>query len=172
MSVVFTIGYEGSDIPRFLRVLKAAGVDTLVDVRAVPISRKKGFSKSALRAHLGEANIEYVHFSALGNPKAGREAAWSGDFCRFRSIYNAHLRTKIARSAFEEIIQLAVDRAVCLMCFERDVKTCHRDIITDEMEIRGFDCIDLLGDDPESYVRNADNLPGRRFGQGLAAAEQ
>ncbi|MGE0612240.1 MAG: DUF488 family protein, partial [Hyphomicrobiales bacterium] len=136
-----------------------------------PISRKKGFSKSALRAHLENADIGYCHFSALGNPKAGREAAWSGDFSRFKSIYKAHLRTKIAQSTFEEVIQLAAKHKVCLMCFERDVKTCHRDIITDEMGIRGFDCIDLLGDDPERYVRNTDNLQGHHFGQGLTAAE-
>ncbi|MFL4993855.1 MAG: DUF488 family protein, partial [Microvirga sp.] len=46
---VFTIGYEGADVDRFLTTLKDAGVGALADVRAVALSRKRGFSKSALR---------------------------------------------------------------------------------------------------------------------------
>lgn len=69
MSVVFTVGYEGTDIDRFVRTLKAAGVQQLADVRAVAVSRKPGFSKKKLAARLAEEGIEYLHFVALGDPK-------------------------------------------------------------------------------------------------------
>ena len=72
---VFTIGYEGADVDRFLGTLKDAGVETLADVRAVALSRKRGFSKSALRDALASREIGYQHFIKLGTPKEGRQAA-------------------------------------------------------------------------------------------------
>ena len=75
---VFTIGYEGADVDRFLTTLKDAGVATLADVRAVALSRKRGFSKSALRDALAHQGIGYEHFIKLGTPKEGRQAARAG----------------------------------------------------------------------------------------------
>ena len=93
MSVLFTVGYEGTDIERFVRTLKVAGVQQLVDVRAVPVSRKAGFSKKKLAARLAEEGIEYSHLVSLGDPRPGRDAARAGEFNLFRSIYEAHIRT-------------------------------------------------------------------------------
>ena len=75
---VYTIGYEGADVDRFLTTLKDAGVAAVADVRAVALSRKKGFSKSQLRGNLAEVALGYRHFIDLGTPKAGREAARAG----------------------------------------------------------------------------------------------
>jgi len=66
---IFTIGYEGADADRFLATLKQEGVATLADVRAVALSRKRGFSKSALRDALAGQGIGYEHFISLGTPK-------------------------------------------------------------------------------------------------------
>jgi uncharacterized protein (DUF488 family) len=46
MTTLYTIGYEGTDIDRFVATLKAVGVQLLADVRALPLSRKRGFSKN------------------------------------------------------------------------------------------------------------------------------
>jgi uncharacterized protein (DUF488 family) len=75
---LFTIGYEGATMGEFLAALQAAGVERLIDVRAVPNSRRPGFSKTPLRNALAEVGIEYVHLRALGTPAAGREAAREG----------------------------------------------------------------------------------------------
>ncbi|HEY0011664.1 MAG TPA: DUF488 domain-containing protein, partial [Allosphingosinicella sp.] len=75
---IFTIGYEGSTQPELIAALTGAGVERLIDVRAVPLSRKPGFSKNILAAGLREAGIDYVHLKALGTPPAGREAARKG----------------------------------------------------------------------------------------------
>src|SRR5215213_5559790 len=75
---IFTIGYEGATVPEFLAALKDAGVERVIDVRALPLSRRPGFSKSPLRAALEEAGIEYVHLKALGTPADGRAAARAG----------------------------------------------------------------------------------------------
>jgi hypothetical protein len=71
----YAIGYEGSVLEDFVATLRSAGVETLIDVRDVPLSRKPGFSKSALQANLEAHGIAYVHLKGLGDPKPGREAA-------------------------------------------------------------------------------------------------
>ena len=84
---IFTIGYEGATQPELVAALKEAGVEQLIDVRAVPLSRKPGFSKNVLAAGLREAGIDYVHLKALGTPPEGREAARKGRFEEMERIY-------------------------------------------------------------------------------------
>ena len=101
MSVVYTVGYEGTDIDRFVATLKAAGVKRIADVRAVPISRKKGFSKKSLGARLEAEGIDYLHYVSLGDPKPGREAARAGQYRQFRAIYTQHLDSGTRRRRSE-----------------------------------------------------------------------
>lgn len=132
-----TIGYEGSSIDEFLATLGAVGIDLLIDVRDVPISRKKGFSKSALASHLAHHRIEYLHLKGLGDPKPGRVAAREGRFHDFRRIFGVHLRTASAQADMVRGIEAAKGRMACLLCFERDHSQCHRCIVAEEMAQRG-----------------------------------
>src|SRR4029078_4443476 len=88
---IFTIGYEGTTMDEFLAALKAAGVERLIDVRALPLSRRPAFAKSPLRAALEEAGIEYVHLKALGTPAEGRSAARAGRHADLERIYAGQL---------------------------------------------------------------------------------
>ncbi|MFS8038435.1 DUF488 family protein [Xanthobacter sp. AM11] len=123
---LFTIGYEQSTPAAFQAALEAAGVDLVVDVRAVAASRRPGFSKSALAAGIAGHGIGYVHLRALGTPKEGRLAARSGDHGALMRIYAAHLATAPAQAALEELAGLAKGRRLCLLCYERHVEGCHR----------------------------------------------
>ena len=96
--LLHTIGYEGSTIEDVLATLKATEIDCVLDVREFPISRKAGFSKSALSNKLEARGISYVHFKGLGDPKEGRIAAREGRFEDFRQIFNAHLTTESAQA--------------------------------------------------------------------------
>jgi uncharacterized protein (DUF488 family) len=170
-AIVYTIGYEGTDIGRFVATLTAVGVKRVADVRAIPLSRKKGFSKKSLSAHLKEAGIEYFPFVDLGDPKPGRDAARAGLYRKFRDIYSAHLDSDGARASLKQLLVVARQKPTCLMCFERDPETCHRSIVAEEMvECAGFEVFNLFGDDPERYVRNASRMPRRDTRQGAAAA--
>jgi len=126
---IFTIGYEGADIGVFLETLRSAGVELVADVRAVAVSRRKGFSKTALSEHLNQADIGYVHFRDLGDPKPGREAARAGRMREFESIYAAHLRTADAQAKLRELAVLASGAQVALLCYEADPTGCHRTMI-------------------------------------------
>ena len=127
MKRLMSIGYEKADIPRFIAALKEAGVDTLVDVRALAFSHKKGFSKSALAAALKKRGIAYVHLRRLGAPKEVRKVHET-DLAKFRKLYRAHLKSPETRADMEELKSLVQSADCCLMCFERDPKECHRSL--------------------------------------------
>jgi uncharacterized protein (DUF488 family) len=124
-----TIGYEGATLDRFLDALSRAGVRLVIDVRAVAVSRRRGFSKSALAAALAGADVAYVHIRDLGDPKPGREAARAGRMDEFRRVYRAHLRSDSARAALAEAAAAARERTACLLCYEAAPSDCHRTIV-------------------------------------------
>jgi uncharacterized protein (DUF488 family) len=168
MSTVYTIGYEGTDIDKFVATLKAVGVHTLADVRAVALSRKKGFSKTSLKTRLEAEGISYIHLVQLGDPKPGREAARAGKYDEFRRVYATHLNSPETKGVLRALEATARAASICLLCFERDPKTCHRAIVADRLKTRGIEVVDLYGDDPGRYVRHASKLPRRHARQGDA----
>src|SRR5437762_571583 len=70
--VLATIGYEHATQPQVIERLKRAGVEIVLDVRAVASSRRAGFSKTLLAASLANAGVGYLHLRGLGTPKPGR----------------------------------------------------------------------------------------------------
>jgi uncharacterized protein (DUF488 family) len=126
---IFTIGYEGMVQDQLLDLLLAAGVGTLLDVRAVPLSRKAGFSKGVLGASLQARGIFYVHDRRLGTPKAGREAARRGRTAEMTRVFEAHMGTDTAREGLADAIGLVQRGKTCLLCFEREPHACHRSIV-------------------------------------------
>lgn len=130
---LMTIGYERASIEDFLATLRTAGVSVVVDIRELPISRKRGFAKTRLSEALDQHGIEYIHLRALGDPKPGREAARNGDFDRFRKIFAAHFRSDAAQTAFAELLEIAKKQSVCLLCYEREPKHCHRSIVAEKV---------------------------------------
>jgi uncharacterized protein (DUF488 family) len=130
---ICTIGYKGGTVDAFIRALKKARVELVLDIRAAPVSRKKGFSKNQLAAHLTAAGIGYRHLRGLGTPKRGRDAARGGDLESFERIFLAHMDEPEALLDLGEAIALAQSRPVCLLCLERDPKHCHRTIVANRM---------------------------------------
>ncbi|MGD9658166.1 MAG: DUF488 family protein [Methylocystis sp.] len=171
MRTVFTIGYEGTDIDRFVATLHATRIAVLVDVRAIAISRKKGFSKTALSARLNDEGIAYRHLSQLGDPKPGRDAARAGRIDEFRRIYADHLRNADAQASLKELAELALAQSVCLLCFERDPQHCHRSIVASHLVSMGLQHFDLYGDFPRRYEDFSAIRTYRYSRQSIAAAE-
>jgi uncharacterized protein (DUF488 family) len=123
---IFTIGYEGATQAELIAALHNAGVAQVIDVRAVPNSRRPGFSKNQLAAGLREAGIGYVHLRALGTPAAGREAARKGDMAALERIYAEQLHMPEAIVEAERMKALAAEAPSALLCYERDPAQCHR----------------------------------------------
>ena len=126
---IFTIGYEGATQAELVAALSEAGVERVIDVRAVPLSRKPGFSKNVLAAGLKEAGIDYVHLKALGTPPEGREAARKGRHDVLARVYAAQLETPEAAAEGALMVELAAEKPSALLCFERDPQQCHRTLL-------------------------------------------
>ena len=134
---LFTIGYEQTPVRAMLDELEQAQVKLVVDVRAVSASRRPGFSKNQLAAELDERGIAYVHLRGLGTPKEGREAARAGKYDTLHRIYAKHLKTPQAKEELDELSALVVKSGpVCLLCYERDHRHCHRQWIAEIIEDR------------------------------------
>jgi uncharacterized protein (DUF488 family) len=141
---LFTIGYESATQADVIGRLKAAGVQTLVDVRAVAASRRAGFSKTILRESLGADGIDYLHLRALGTPKAGREAAKKGYIREMRAIFGDHLAEPAAQLQLAQLRGLARERRVAMLCFEADHAGCHRAVLAERLAADdGFEIVNL-----------------------------
>lgn len=139
---VFTIGYEAATMADFLGALSAAGVQRVIDVRALPLSRRPGFSKTTLAASLAGVGIDYVHLKALGTPKAGRDAAKKGDVATLEAVYAGQLELPEAQAQAAQMLALADEKPSALLCFERDPQHCHRTLLL-EAEGQGVEVVDL-----------------------------
>lgn len=126
-NVLCTIGYSGRSLPDFLAALRAQRVELVIDVRELPLSRRKGFSKTALRLALEAAGIQYRHVRAAGNPYRAEKA----NIKRCLSLYAAHLdRTP---EALTEVVELVQTKRAALLCFEAEACECHRSVIAERL---------------------------------------
>lgn len=132
---LFTIGYEGLDLTRFLRCLKSQGIECLIDVRATPFSRKKGFSKGELAVTLEKEGIHYVHLEQLGSPRQIRARLKADhDYATFFGEMQDYLADKT--DAIETAYSHVNGMKCCLMCFERLAEMCHRKIVAQRIKER------------------------------------
>ena len=125
---IYTIGYEGLDIDAFIWLLDKREIETLLDIRELPLSRKPGFSKKSLAGVLAAAGIEYIHLPELGCPKAVRDRyREDSDWGRYTRGFLKHLRLQAA--ALEEVSRMAMTLNCALMCYEADYAQCHRSMV-------------------------------------------
>ena len=132
-----TIGYESAAVPDFLATLREAGVELLVDVRAVASSRRPGYAKTALAANVASVGIDYLHLRGLGTPAPGRAAARAGRHAKMQQIFRAHLATPAARADLDVLADIVRSgRRACLLCLEADPAHCHRTLVAQALAER------------------------------------
>ncbi len=137
---VASVGYERhKDHEAFARHLREAGVEQLVDVRELPISRRRGYGKQALSQAMAQVGIEYVHAKALGNPKRFRDLYKSGRVNEGREGYRTYLVGERLPD-LRQLVPLLRGKRSALMCLEHDASICHRSVImqalADELGLR------------------------------------
>ena len=132
---LFTVGYEGESLESFLSTLRSNYVNYLIHVREIPLSRKKGFSKTALSESLIQNNIQYIHLKNLGSPKQAREQLKrTGNYNAFFNIMEKHLSQ--VSDTLESAYNYVANNTCCLMCFEKEAKNCHRSIVARKIKER------------------------------------
>ncbi|MER2527261.1 MAG: DUF488 domain-containing protein [Candidatus Competibacter denitrificans] len=131
MKALYTIGYEGATLDEFLITLRQTGVNLLLDIREIPISRRKGFSKSVLKQALEATGIDYQHEKRLGSPKTIRDQLrLDKNYDAFFARFNDYLDTQA------DVLQILADQLpgkVALMCYERDPQICHRRVVANAL---------------------------------------
>lgn len=130
---VVSVGYEGREIGEFVRDLAARQVTVLVDVRLNAVSRRRGFSKTALRTALAEQGIGYVHLRGLGNPRDNRESFSASDPEPGRARFRNRLSLPDVKAELDRLRELAASTVVAVLCVERDQRRCHRDVVIDSL---------------------------------------
>ena len=135
--ILFTIGYEGREIDEFIDRLKKYKITRLIDIREIPQSRKKGYSKSVLKTKVESENIQYVHFRSLGSPsKLRHKLKTDKDYPSFFEAYGAYLKNN--KDALYEVYELIKNGLNCIMCYEHLPEKCHRSKVVEEIiEING-----------------------------------
>ena len=128
-----TIGYESATQADVIDRLKTAGVEVLIDVRAVAASRRAGFSKTLLAASLNEAGIGYVHLRQLGTPKPGRDAARKGRIAEMHAIFEDHMAEPAAQLELAKATEIAREKKTALLCYEAEHEDCHRAILANRI---------------------------------------
>lgn len=136
--IVYTIGYEGRTLNEFIGRLKSHGIQKIIDVRERPLSRKAGFSKTALGLRLEEEGIKYTHLRALGAPVNIRHEFKEGVS---EKVFFENYRKYILEEVPEELIvlkeQISSKRSA-LMCFELSYTECHRRMLADILQDLGY----------------------------------
>lgn len=132
---LFTIGYEHRTLAEFIERLTSAGIELVLDIRAVASSRRAGFSKTLLAGSLAEHGIDYRHLRQLGTPKPGRQAARAGRIEEMHRIYKQHLAEPGAQVELAQATEIAAEKRAALLCYEAEAGRCHRAIVADR--IRG-----------------------------------
>jgi len=129
--ILFTIGYEKLDPKQLMTHLFYHGVDMVADIRKLPLSRKKGFSKTALRETLNCKGIDYLNYQALGAPKELRDELYkSGNYDSFFQKYENNISDKTDQ--LTDILSfINSGRKVALLCFERNPQKCHRKVVAE-----------------------------------------
>ena len=145
---LFTIGHSTLPIDRFVTVLRACGVDAVADIRTVPRSRHNPqFDRDTLAASLAQDRIDYIPMPALGGLRRPRKdspnGAWRND--SFRG-YADYMQTAAFAEALDDLIRLAGDRRIALMCAEAVPWRCHRSLVADALLARGVPVLEIMPD--------------------------
>jgi uncharacterized protein (DUF488 family) len=145
MHTIYTIGHSTRPIEQFIALLRAHGIEELVDVRTIPRSRHNPqFGKEELAASLQQAGIVYTHLGKLGGlrhaTKDSVNLGWQNTSFRGFADYMA---TPEFQAGLEELKALAEEKTVTIMCAEAVPWRCHRSLIADALTIQGWQVLHI-----------------------------
>jgi uncharacterized protein (DUF488 family) len=155
---LFTIGHSTHPLDKFLSILHAHKIKTLVDVRTVPRSRRvPQFNTENLSESLTRHQIRYIHLPTLGGLRKARKdspnAAWRN--ASFRG-YADYMQTPKFEEGLNELIEIAKNQPTVIMCAEAVPWRCHRSLIADAMLVRGWEVLDLFSETSAKHHKLTD----------------
>ena len=139
---IFSLGYEGKKRDNFIDLLDDNKITELVDVRNHAFSWNKDFSMKSLSESLATSGIRYVNLPRLGAPKEIRvEIKQNNDPEKFFFEYSVWLKSNTPYLDLLDV--LARQKRTAMMCLEADYRNCHRKILGEKLQERGYEVIQL-----------------------------
>jgi uncharacterized protein (DUF488 family) len=145
---IFTVGHSTLPIERFIALLRAYGIERLVDIRTVPRSRHNPqFNDIALAGTLRTEHIEYVPMQSLGGLRHARKDSTNTGWrnASFRG-YADYMQTEPFQDALQTLIQMSRQKRVAIMCAEAVPWRCHRSLVADALGARAVPVIEILSE--------------------------
>ncbi|MGP5196958.1 DUF488 domain-containing protein [Arthrobacter rhombi] len=141
-----TVGHSTHPVEEFVELLRAHGVQRIVDVRTVPKSRHNPqFGIDQLPASLAGYGLDYQRIESLGGlrhtTKASPNTGWRN--ASFRG-YADYMQTPEFDAGIQQLVASTAERPVAIMCAEAVPWRCHRSMIGDAMLVRGFEVLDIF----------------------------
>lgn len=142
---IYVIGHSNMTIERFLKILEAHSITTLVDIRAVPRSRHNPqFDSYALRDSLAGEGIAYINLKKLGGlrhpSKNSVNTGWRNPSFRGFADY---MQTADFEAGLDRLIRLGKSKNIAIMCAEGNPFRCHRSLVADALTIRGVRAVHI-----------------------------
>jgi len=170
--LIWTVGHSTKSAEEFGRLLQSQEIETLVDVRSFPGSRRyPQFNKESLSEFLSELGIKYVHAPALGGRRRSRpdsrNTSWQN--ASFRA-YADHMESEEFAEGIAELLTLAAEGNTAVMCAEALWWRCHRSLIADYLKSNGIEVLHILGEnkvEPHPYTSAARIVNGELSYEGL-----
>lgn len=144
--IVLTIGHSTRTLEEFIGLLRAHGATRVVDVRTVPRSRHNPqFDEALLPGSLKNTGLGYVHMPGLGGLRHAKRGSLNSGWrnASFRG-YADYMQTPEFEQSLDELVQLANQERIVLMCAEAVPWRCHRSLIGDALVVRGIEVRDIL----------------------------
>ena len=151
MATLYTIGHSTRTLDELVSALKAHGIETLVDIRAFPMSRRlPHFNREFLEAELPKRAIRYVWIQGLGGYRKSKREDSPHTALRNASFraYASYTLTPEFEEAIAELVKLAEESATACMCAERVYFHCHRMIVSDWLVAHGHEALHIDADGP------------------------
>jgi uncharacterized protein (DUF488 family) len=155
--VIYTLGHSTRSLDEFAALLRAHGIELLVDVRTIPRSRHNPqFNREDLSIFLRNRRISYRHMEILGGLRRARKdslnTAWKN--AGFRGFAD-YMQTAEFEKGLEELVVLAAEKTLAIMCAEAVPWRCHRFLIADALTVRGMEVLHIISDaSPAKHVLN------------------
>jgi uncharacterized protein (DUF488 family) len=138
---IYTIGHSTRSQAEFIALLRHYGIVTLADIRAIPRSRHNPqFNREELEHALPASGIRYIYLGQLGGLRhgLGEESPNTGWRNASFRAYADYMGTAPFRQGIAELLILAHDGSVALMCAEAVPWRCHRSLVADALVARGM----------------------------------
>lgn len=163
---IHTVGHSTRTLADLLGLLRAHGIERVVDVRRFPVSRRHPhFAGEALAAALRAEDVDYRHEPDLGGRRGPRpdspHTAWRD--AAFRG-YADHMDTPAFGTALARLMALAGQAPTAILCAEALPGRCHRQLIADALVARGIEVRHIL--DPATSERHVLNPDARVVAMG------